>query len=87
MTLPRSVTGQELGEEVLYFVNQFGFDADSFAKTIAKGHKTLQQSTMRLFMRAIEEMAKVRPDQRNEQTVELAKKITELAKDYSLPLI
>jgi hypothetical protein len=42
---------------------------------------------MRLFMRTIEEMAKVRPDQRNEQTVELAKKITELAKDYGLPLI
>lgn len=87
MTLPKSVTGQELGEEVLYFVNQFGFDADAFAKTIAKGHKTLQQSTMRLFIRTIEEMAKVRPDQRNEQTVELAKKITELAKDYGLPLI
>lgn len=87
MTLPKSLTGQELGEEVLYFVNQFGFDADAFAKTISKGHKTLQQSTMRLFMRAIEEMAKVHPDQRNEQTVELAGKITELAKDYGLPLI
>jgi len=87
MTLPKSITGQELGEEVLYFVNQFGFDADSFAKTIAKGHKTLQQSTMRLFMKTIAEMAKVYPDKRNEQTVELAKKITELAEDYSLPLI
>ena len=87
MTLPKPLTGQELGEEVLYFVNQFGFDADAFAKTIAKGHKTLQQSTMRLFMRTIEEMAKVYPDQRNKQTVELAGKIAELAKDYGLPLI
>lgn len=87
MTLPKTLTGQELGEEVLYFVNQYGFDAGTFAKTIAKGHKTLQQSTMRLFIRTIEEMAKVNPDLRNEQTVKLAKKITELSKDYSLPLI
>ncbi len=87
MTLPKSITGQELGEEVLYFVNQFGFDSEDFAKTIAKGHKTLQQSAMRLFMRTIEEMSKVHPDQRNEQTVELAGKITELAKGYGLPLI
>lgn len=83
----KEAEAQKLAEEVLYFVNSFGYDADTFAKTIARGHKTLQQSTMKLFMTTIKEMSKVNPDERNKQTVELAKKITELAEDYSLPLI
>ena len=78
---------KELGEAVLNYVNSFGFDSRTFAKTIAGGHKTLQQSTMRLFLAAIREMAQVYPDERNAQTVELAGKIVELAEDYSLPLI
>lgn len=81
------MTGKELAETVLTFVNAFGFDAKGFAETIASGHKTLQQSTMRLFISAIREMAKVHPDDRNVQTVELAKKIIEIADKYSLPLI
>lgn len=42
---------------------------------------------MRLFITTIEKMAEVTPDDRNAATVELAKEITELAKDYLLPLI
>ena len=83
----KGAEAQKLAEEVLYFVNSFGYDSDTFAKTIARGHKTLQQSTMRLFIRTIKEMANVYPDDRNKQTVELAKKITALAEGYSLPFV
>ena len=79
--------GEKLAEDVLMFANSFGYDSKGFAKVIAHGHKTLQQSTMRLFMEAIGEMSKVLPDERNKQTVELAKKIMDVAKDYSLPMI
>lgn len=72
---------------LLEYVNSFSCDYKTFAKTIANGHKTLQQSVMRLFISTIREMAKVTPDNRNAQTVELAKKIAEIANDYSLPLI
>jgi len=78
---------EEAANTVLYFVNHFGFDADTFAKTIAREHKTLQQSVMRLFMVTIREMSKVRPDERNEATVALAKKIMEVAEGVQLPLI
>ena len=72
---------------ILEFVNSYGHDTDTFATTIAHGHKTLQQSVMRLFIATIREMAKVTPDDRNAETVELAKKIVEIADGYSLPLI
>lgn len=78
---------ETVANDILDFVNVFGFDADTFAETICRGHKTLQQSTMRLFIITIRKMAEVRPDARNESTVELAKKITEIADTYSLPLI
>ena len=83
----RSVEAEELANKLLEFVNAYGHDADTFAKTIAKGHKTLQQSVMRLMIRTIGEMAKVTPDERNIATVELAKQILELMKNRSLPLI
>ncbi len=78
---------ETLANDILDFVNAFGFDADTFAETICHGHKTLQQSTMRLFIATIRKMAEVRPDERNKATVELAKKIIEIADTYSLPLI
>lgn len=81
------LSARELANAVLLFVNCYGFDEATFAKTIASDHKTLQQSTMHLFIATIREMAKVSPDDRNAQTVELAKKIVEIAEDYSLPLI
>lgn len=78
---------REAAFDLLRFVNSFTFDADTFAETIAADHKTLQQSAMRLFIRTIKEMSTVVPDDRNRATVELAKKITEIAEGYSLPLI
>lgn len=77
----------KLANDILDFVNTFGYDADMFAETIAHSHKTLQQSTMRLFITAIRKMAEVIPDDRNAETVKLAKEIIEIADDYSLPLI
>jgi hypothetical protein len=80
-------TAEKMANDILDFVNSYGFDQETFAKTIAKGHKTLQQSTMRLFLAAIREMSKVQPDTRNEATVELAKIITAEADKWSLPFI
>lgn len=77
----------ELAENVLEFVNSFGYDDEAFAETICHGHKTLQQSTMRLFMATIRKMAEVTPDGRNEATVELAKKIVAIADEHPLPLV
>lgn len=79
--------GIEAAESLLDFVNSFSCEYEQFAKKIAADHKTLQQSVMRLFIATIREMANVTPDARNEQTVELAKKIVEIADGYSLPLI
>lgn len=72
---------------ILAFVNAYGTDNEGFAKIIAASHRTLQQSVMRLFIKIIEEISKQPTDLRNEQAVELAKRITEVAKDYALPLI
>ena len=77
----------KLAEEVLDFVNTFGCDEQTFAETICRGHKTLQQSTMRLFMATIRQMSEVRPDARNQETVNLAKKIVQIADSSSLPMI
>lgn len=77
----------KLAEEVLMFVNAFGCDEEAFAETICRGHKTLQQSTMRLFMATIRKMAEVNPDSRNEAAVRLAKEIVKVADGHSLPLI
>jgi len=79
--------GRQLAKDILNYVNAFGYDSEAFADTIVRDHKTLQQSTMRLFIATIRKMAQVIPDERNAQTVELAKKIAELADDYPLPLI
>lgn len=78
---------ENLANDILDFVNAFGFDSNMFAETISHGHKTLQQSTMRLFITTIRKMAEVIPDERNEATVALAKKIVEIADEYPLPLI
>lgn len=87
MSVNRKEKAEKLANDILDFVNAFGFDSKTFAETICRGHKTLQQSTMRLFIATIKKMAEVYPDDRNAATVELAKKITDIAKDYPLPMI
>lgn len=78
---------EALANDILDFVNVFGCDEERFADTICRAHKTLQQSTMRLFVTTIRKMAEVQPDERNHNTVRLAKRISEIADEYSLPLI
>lgn len=78
---------EDNANRLMSFVNHYGCDYAAFAKTVAGGHKTLQQSVMRLFIATIREMAKVTPDDRNAQSVELAKEILKIADGYSLPLI
>lgn len=77
---------EKLAQDVLDFVNAFGYDEEAFADAICRGHKTLQQSTMRLFMTTIRKMATVTPDGRNENAVKLAKEIVAVADKYALPL-
>ena len=84
---PDCLKAEAMAGELLEFVNRYGHDINAFAKTIANGHKTLQQSVMRLFVATIREMANVRPDDRNAETVKLAKEILKIADGYSLPLI
>ena len=78
---------EQLAKDVLAFVNAFGYDSETFAETICRDHKTLQQSVMRLFIVTIRKMAEVIPDERNKATVELAKTISVIAEEYPLPLI
>lgn len=84
-------TGAHMGQELMNWVNAFGFDAEGFAKAITRGHPTLQQSVMRLFMATIDEWAK-KPledhwDDRNRATIEAAHKIVEATKDIGFPMI
>ena len=78
---------ERAASDLAAFVNQFGHDDQAFAEAIAREHKTLQQSLMRLMMRTIEAMSEVVPDDRNAATVELAKDITKIAKGRYLPFI
>lgn len=78
---------KEVAENLVEFVNAYGVDTDTFADEICRSHKTLQQSIMRLFMATIKKLLTVSVDGRIENTVELAKKITETVGDYSLPFI
>lgn len=50
-------TAEELMEDITNFVNVYGMDKEGFKKAFRKQHRTLQQSTMRLFLEVIEMMA------------------------------
>lgn len=78
---------EEAANDLMNFVNSFSCDSKTFARTICHGHKTLQQSVMRLFVALAREMADTPCDARNEAAVELAKKISEIAEDHPLPFI
>lgn len=79
--------GEALGNEVLDFVNSFGVDENSFAQTIARGHKTLQQNTMRLFVATCRALSQNSTDDRNAACVALAKRVVEAADEIPLPFI
>ena len=85
--MDRGSNAVSAAEKLVDFVNSYSSDYESFANYICNEHRTLQQSVMRLFIFTIGKMAEVGTDERNEAAVKLAKKITEIAKDYNLPLI
>lgn len=76
-------------QKLIRFVNKLSCPEKVFAKLMMNEHRTLQQSTMRLFLRTIEEWSKQENyDLRNEQTIKICKKIMEaLGDNKSLPLI
>ena len=78
---------KKLANDILDFVNDFGYDSKTFSATICGGHRTLQQSVMRLFMTTIRAMAETSFDDRNKNAVALANAIAKIADDYPLPLI
>lgn len=45
---------QELMEDITDFVNTYGVDKEGFKQAFKKQHRTLQQSTIRLFLEVIE---------------------------------
>ena len=66
-----------VAEAVADLVNNMSFDSETFVDTMMTQHRTLQQSTFRLFidtMKRWEEMGKIGLyDARNEQTVSQSK--------------
>ena len=79
----RKEQAKQLAKNVLAFVNIFDFDSETFAETICQDHKALQQSVMQLFIVTIRKIAEMIPDERNKDTVELAKIISTIAEDYA----
>jgi hypothetical protein len=63
-------------DALLKHVNNTAFNPAGFVSLLMSRHRTLQQSTMRLFMACIKEWSEEKNfDLRNEATVVLAKKI------------
>lgn len=85
--MPKTKNGEEMAEEMSNFVNAFGEGHyEEFAAYMSNNvHRTLQQNFMRLIIHQLKAWAEMknngRFDLRNEQTVELAKKIVDQFKD------
>ena len=76
-------------KQVEKMVNDFGFQDEELAKSMANDHPTLQQSFMRMVVQFIEKMAdKPYYDGRNEASVKLAKKLKPIIEENrGLPCI
>lgn len=76
---------RKAAQDLLNSVNSFLFKPKEFAKELGAAHRTLQQSVMRAAWAFIEEMAKKHEagdyDLRNQDAVELAKKIVDAMAD------
>lgn len=76
-------------KQVEKMVNDFGFQDEELAKSMANDHPTLQQSFMRMVVQFIEKMAdKSYYDDRNKASVQLAKKLKPIIEENrGLPCI
>lgn len=79
----KRLTPEELAETITDFVNNFGCDHEAFIKALFNDHRTLQQSTIRLFLQVIEAAAKeeYRTDLRNEGAKKTCQEIMEAFKN------
>lgn len=70
-------TAKELVEDLTDFVNVFGCDREGFKNAFRRQHRTLQQSTIRLFLELMEDVARedFPTDGRNEQAKEVCQDI------------
>lgn len=71
------LTGKELANELTDFVNNFNCNHEEFINAFCSEHRTLQQSSFRLFLMLMEKMAsdEYRFDGRNKSSHEVAKKM------------
>lgn len=76
-------TAQELMEDITDFVNAYGFDKEGFKEAFRRQHRTLQQSTIRMFLEVIEMVGdeKYPTDLRNEDAKNVCK---DLVKGFRL---
>ena len=73
-------TAKELMEDITNFVNTYSCDKEGFKQAFKRQHCTLQQSTMRLFLELIEDIADdddFYVDGRNEATKKVSKDLIE----------
>lgn len=72
-------TTMELVETITNFVNNFNCDKEGFKTAFRRQHRTLQQSTIRLFLEVMEDVAKddFHTDLRNEDAKKVCKDLIE----------
>lgn len=83
---------QDTADAVSNCVNSIGSQSErELGKALAKDHRTLQQSKMRMFLAFCEEMAQYakdgQTDLRNEASCKLAQEIIKLAEKHPLPFV
>lgn len=73
------LNGKELANELTNFVNNYNCDHEEFINAFCREHRTLQQSSFRLFLMLLEKIASSEygrvSDVRNKSSHEVAKKM------------
>jgi len=75
----KRLTPEELAETITDFVNSYSHDKKAFIEALFRQHRTLQQSTIRLFLEVIEAAAEpeYRTDGRNENTKQICQEVVQ----------
>tara|TARA_R100001510_G_C7613546_1_gene176355 strand:- start:371 stop:715 length:345 start_codon:yes stop_codon:yes gene_type:complete len=71
------LNGKELANELTNFVNNYNCDHEEFINAFCREHRTLQQSSFRLFLMLLDRIAsdEYSTDLRNESSHKVAKKM------------
>jgi len=88
----KPITAKDAARALSDFVNNMSSDDEGFAEEITNDHRTLQQSSMRVFLLCMKKWALAyeigRYDGRNEYTCKLAAAIMKIPEaEYSPPLV